>query len=165
MACHQGFTHINVIPYDIIHPSTPGVLIRVLQSLAFILEYAPIIRDLCGTLYIRGKKPGDEELRRPRVSLAHHSTLFRSTSVVLPCHNEAMNLGPLIAALKQMYDDYIHEIVIVDDNSTDDTSKVAHDLAQVDTRAALFGLASAYLSGRYAVGLGGVGVFSARARS
>ena len=31
--------------------------------------------------------------------------------------------------------------------------------------AVLFGLASAYLSGRYAVGLGGVGVFSARARS
>ena len=134
MASHQGFTHIDVTPYDIIHPSTPRVLIRVLQSLAFILEHAPMIRDLCGTLYIRGKKPGDEELRRPRVSLAHHSTLFRSTSVVLPCHNEEMNLGPLIAALKQMYDDYIHEIVIVDDNSTDGTSKVAHDLAQVDTR-------------------------------
>ena len=57
-ASHQGFTHIEVIPYDIIHPLTPRSLLRAVQSLAFILDHAPLVRDLCGTLYIWLVKPG-----------------------------------------------------------------------------------------------------------
>jgi len=89
---------------------------------------------MCGTLYIWGKKPGDEQARRPRVSLATHRTLFNSVSVVAPCYNEEMNLRPLVNALVQMYGDYIHEIIIVNDNSTDRTGEVAREIAIKEPR-------------------------------
>ena len=96
-ASHQGFTHVEVVPYDIIHPMTPRRLLRTLQSVAFIAEHAPLVRDLCGTLYIWLVKPGMAD--RPLVNLAVHPALFGSTSVVVPCHNEEMNVRPLIDAL------------------------------------------------------------------
>ena len=40
------------------------------------------MKELCGTLYIWAKKPGDEEARRPVVSLAEHPQLAASVSVV-----------------------------------------------------------------------------------
>lgn len=133
-ASHQGFTHIDITPYDIIHAKTPSWLVDTVQSLAWILEHTPIIRELCGTLYIWGKKPGDEETRRPKVNLALHRELFGAVSVVLPCHNEEMNVGPMIDALRQMYDDYIHEIIVVNDNSTDRTDAVSREMAKYDAR-------------------------------
>ena len=45
-ASHQGFSHIDITPYDIIHPRTPARFVRHLQSLAFMLEHAPGIREL-----------------------------------------------------------------------------------------------------------------------
>jgi dolichol-phosphate mannosyltransferase len=137
IASHQGFTHLNVTPYDIIHPSTPSWLLSTLQSLALIVEHAPVLRELCGTLYIWGKKPGNEEMRRPRVNLARHPELFGAVSVVVPCHNEEMNVAPLVEALKRMYDDYLHEVIIVDDNSTDRTAQVASKLGRHDARVKL----------------------------
>jgi dolichol-phosphate mannosyltransferase len=131
-ASHQDFTHIEVVPYDIIHPRAPRVFIRALQSLAFILEHAPLVRDLCGTLYIWMAKPG--RANRPRVNLATHRQLFDSTSIVVPCHNEEMNVAPLIDAFVDAYDAYIHEIIIVDDNSTDRTAAVAEEAARRDPR-------------------------------
>src|SRR5262249_37918277 len=121
-ASHQGYTHIEVVPYDIIHPRTPRSWIPAVQSIAFILEHAPFIREFCGTLYIWLVKPGCA--RRPHVNLATHRELFDSTSVVIPCHNEEMNIARLTAALVDAYDAYIHEIVVVDDNSTDGTADV-----------------------------------------
>ena len=47
-ASHQGFTHAELVPYDIIHPMTPRRLVRTVQSVAFIAEHAPVVRDLCG---------------------------------------------------------------------------------------------------------------------
>jgi ubiquinone/menaquinone biosynthesis C-methylase UbiE len=85
MASQQGFSHLDIIPYDILHPRTPRFLFSVVQSLAFVLEHCPVIRELCGTLYIWAKKPGDEEARRPVANLAFHRKLFGSTSVVVPC--------------------------------------------------------------------------------
>jgi dolichol-phosphate mannosyltransferase len=41
MSSHQGFTHIDVIPYDIVHPRTPRLLLPVVRSLGFVLEHAP----------------------------------------------------------------------------------------------------------------------------
>ena len=38
----------------------------------------------------------------------------------------------LRGALLQLYGDYIHEIIIVNDNSTDDTGAVVARLAEVD---------------------------------
>jgi len=134
-ASHQGFTRIEVIPYDIIHSRTPRTWINAVQSTAFILEHAPIIRDFCGTLYIWLVKPGCAD--RPRVNLATHRRLFDSTSIVIPCHNEEMNVARLIRALVDSYDAYIHEIIVVDDNSTDRTADVVEGLMRADKRVRL----------------------------
>ncbi|HEY9787936.1 MAG TPA: glycosyltransferase [Candidatus Obscuribacterales bacterium] len=134
IASQQGFTQLEILPFDIIHALTPRPLIRLLQSTAFILEHTPIVREFTGTLYIWGKKPGDERLRRPRVSLANHKELFGSVSVVVPCYNEETTIPGLVDAMVTAYGDYLHEIVIVNDNSTDTTSAVAHELSKKEPR-------------------------------
>jgi dolichol-phosphate mannosyltransferase len=133
----QGLVEVEVIPYDILHPRTPASFIPAVQSVAFVLEHIPGIRDLCGTLYIWGRRPGNETTRRPLVNLASHAELRSSTSVVVPCHNEATNVRTLVEALVQSYDEYIHEIVIVDDHSTDGTADVARELAVAEPRVRL----------------------------
>lgn len=121
VASHQGFTHVETIPYDIVHGRTPRFLIDWIRGIAFILEQTPLLREFCGTLYIWARKPG--QARRPSISLAKHAALFDSTSIVVPCHNEEMNVGPLVAVLTQFYDPYIHEILLVNDNSKDRTAE------------------------------------------
>lgn len=133
----QGFTDVEITPYDIVHPRTPEGMIPAIQSAAFILEHAPLIRDACGTLYIAAKKPGDEAARRPRVSLARDPRLVRSTSVVVPCHNEAMNVPHLVRALTDTYDEYLKEIILVDDVSDDDTAATVRALGARDDRVKL----------------------------
>jgi SAM-dependent methyltransferase len=136
-ASHQGFTNIEIIPYDIIHARLPRFSLPLAQSASFILEHTPVVRDLCGTLYIWLTKPGQEQVRRPRINLASHRQLYGSTSVVVPCHNEEMNVPPLVEALVQMYGDYLHEIIIVNDNSTDRTAEVTRALAAREPRIKL----------------------------
>jgi dolichol-phosphate mannosyltransferase len=137
IASQQGFANIEIAPFDIVPSMTPRSLIRSIQSVAFILEHAPVIRHLCGTVFIWARKPGDEEARRPRVSLAKHRELFGSISVVVPCHNEQMNIGPLAEKLIQTYGDYIHEIIVVNDNSTDNTAAVAREISIFEPRVKL----------------------------
>ena len=131
-ASRQGFTEIDIVPYDIIHPRTPKSLLRRLQSLAFIAEHAPIIKELCGTLYIWARKPGGST--RPFVDLATRPELFHSVSVVVPSHNEEMNIPGLVDGLLGFYGRYVHEIIIVNDNSADNTSAVAHQIASREPR-------------------------------
>ena len=45
-----------------------------------------------------------------------------------------MNLEPLVNQIRSLYDDYIHEIVLVDDNSRDQTATKIRQLAATDTR-------------------------------
>jgi dolichol-phosphate mannosyltransferase len=130
IASQQGFTQVEVIPYDIVHPWTPRALVSAMQSLAFILEHTPVAREFCGTLYIWAKKPGPEEPCRPLAQLAPHTALFGSTSVVVPCHNEEMNIPRLVDSLVEAYGPYLHEILIVDDNSTDRTAEVTREVAR-----------------------------------
>lgn len=137
VASQQGFIDIDIIPYDIVHARTPRFLLRGLRSLAFMLEHAPGIKDLCGTLYIWARKPGDEESRRPRNSLAEHESLFGSTSFVIPCHNEEMNVGPLTDAILRLYGPYVHEIIIVNDNSRDRTAEVTRQITLTEPRVRL----------------------------
>src|ERR1051326_4057297 len=57
-------------------------------------------------------------------------------SVVIPCHNEAGNLRPLLRAIHTALDplglDY--EVVITDDRSTDDSWQVLQELTASDPR-------------------------------
>ncbi|HYZ75288.1 MAG TPA: glycosyltransferase family 2 protein, partial [Chthoniobacterales bacterium] len=106
-------------------------------AIAFVLEHTPFVREFCGTLYIWAKKPGDEEARRPHVSLDSHPALFASVSVVVPCHNEEMNVRPLVNALVKAYDRYILEILLVNDNSKDGTASSIRTLSAEDPRVRL----------------------------
>jgi dolichol-phosphate mannosyltransferase len=135
-ASHQSFTHVEVVPFDIVHPLIPRKLIHLSQSLSYIVEHAPIIKELCGTLYIWAKKPGGSDTRPP-VDLAEHTSLADSTSVVIPCHNEEMNIPRLVQSLMSMYGSYIHEIIIVNDNSRDRTAEVTREISRSEPRVKL----------------------------
>lgn len=136
IASQQGFTEIDILPYDIIHPLTPRALVHALQSSAFVLEHAPLLRELCGTLSIWAKKPGSNN-PRPCVNLAEHPELFGGVSFVVPCHNEEMNVPRLVDALIGFYGPYVHEIVIVNDNSADRTAEVTRQVAAREPRVKL----------------------------
>jgi len=137
IASHQGFVDLDIIPYDIIHPWAPRFLLSSLQSLAFVVEHAPLIKELCGTLYIWAKKPGDVQARRPKVCLAEHAQLQGAVSIVVPCHNEEMNIRPLVNTLMQFYGPYIHEIIVVNDNSRDRTAEVTREVSAWEPRVKL----------------------------
>jgi dolichol-phosphate mannosyltransferase len=136
-ASREGFTDIEIVPYDIVHARTPPQLIPAIQETAFVLEHLPGVREVCGTLYIWARKPGDGTRRRPIVNLARHPSLRGSTSVVVPCHNEERNVTPLITGLREAYDDYIAEIIIVNDQGDDNTAAVTRRLAVDDPRLRL----------------------------
>jgi hypothetical protein len=136
IASQVGFTHLEVIPYDIIHPRTPRRLVHLVQSFAFIIEHAPVIKELCGTLYIRARRPGGSE-HSPAVNLAEYPQFRGAVSFVVPCHNEESNVAKLVNTLCAFYGPYIHEIIIVDDNSTDRTAEVAGGMARLDSRVKL----------------------------
>jgi dolichol-phosphate mannosyltransferase len=137
MASHQGFTHVIVVPYDIVHPLTPRIAVPAVQSLGLVFEHAPLVREICGTLYIWARKPGGETVRPSAVNLACHRELVSAISVVVPCHNEEMNVPDLVDALVRLYDNYIHEIIIVNDNSTDRTGEVTRQVAVREPRVRL----------------------------
>ncbi len=136
MASQRGFTEIDVVPYDIIHPLTPRRLVRALQSVAFIAEHTPLLRDISGTLYIWVKRPGGPP-KRPPVCLAEHPELYGAISFVTPCHNEEMNLGPLVENILGFYGPYVREIIVVNDNSTDRTAEVTREIATREPRVKL----------------------------
>jgi glycosyltransferase involved in cell wall biosynthesis len=96
-------------------------------------EHAPVLSELCGTLYIRAMKPGGKQ-QRPFLNLATHRELFASTSFVVPCHNEEMNIPRLVDNIMGFYGPYVHEIVIVNDNSKDRTAEVARQVAEREPR-------------------------------
>jgi glycosyltransferase involved in cell wall biosynthesis len=66
--------------------------------------------------------------------MTEHKQLHGAVSVVVPCHNEEMNVEPLVRGLLQHYDEYIHELILVDDNSKDRTRQVMEWLATQDAR-------------------------------
>ncbi len=136
IASQQGFVNIDVIPYDIIHPLLPRLFIPAVQAIAFLFEHAPLARNLCGTLYLWARKPGGATARSP-VNLAEHAMFRNAVSFVVPCHNEEMNVAPLVSALFKHFGDYVHEVLIVNDNSSDRTAEVISAVAQREPRVKL----------------------------
>lgn len=65
----------------------------------------------------------------PVLTSAKNDT-FPMVSVVVPVHNEASNLRPLIEAIGSALTDIAHEIVYVDDGSTDATPKILAEIGQ-----------------------------------
>ena len=132
-----GFTGIKILPYDFLFPPVPKFMLWPMQNLSLIFENMPYVRNFAGELYLWGINPPPEGWEKPKVNLARHSSLKGRVSVVVPCHNEEANIIPLVQSLRGYYDDYLHEIVLVDDNSRDRTAEVAEQLGREDPRIKL----------------------------
>jgi len=127
-----GFIRIFAAFNDFVYaPLTPrGVWL--LRNLSIILENTVGLRTLSGAILLHAQRPPPTTY--PPVSLTIDDRFLRSVSVVVPCHNEEMNVGLLVCRLIELFDDYIHEIVLVDDNSTDQTGVIIKELACRDAR-------------------------------
>ena len=132
-----GFTGIKILPYDFLFPPIPKFMLWPVQNLSLVLENMPYVRNFAGELYLWGQNPPPAGWEKPKANLACHAGLKGRVSVVVPCHNEEANIAPLVNSLRGYYDDYLHEIVLVDDNSRDRTAEVAEQLGREDSRIKL----------------------------
>ena len=128
-----GFVRIYAVFNDFVFAPLTRSLIWFLRNLSILLENAPVVRTTAGSILIHAQKhPRQKEFRG--VSLCEHESLRRGISVVVPSHNEEMNIGPLTQRILALYGDYIHEIIPVNDGSTDRTGQVIEELASKDDR-------------------------------
>ncbi len=133
-AIEQGFEGVEAAPSEVIPPLSNGAG----QAVGLILERTPLLRRFSRIVTLRGARPGSATNDgAPPVNVAVHQQLFDKVSVVVPCHNEAANISRLVKTLLGMYGPYLHEIVIVDDNSTDRTAEVAAAVACSEPRVRL----------------------------
>jgi len=132
-----GFTNIRILPYDFVYPPIPRFLLWPMQNLSLILENFPYLRNCAGSLFIYAHTPSVSGGRRNVSNLARHEIFKNRLSVVVPCRNEEDNIPALIDGLKGCYGDYLHEVILVDDNSRDDTAGVIAGLAENDPRIRL----------------------------
>lgn len=133
-AIEQGFNSVDAAPLEVIPPLSNGAG----QAVGLILERAPLAHRFSNIVSLRGARPCIATSENsPQLSLAVHPQLFGTVSVVVPCYNEEANINRLVKTLAGMYGDYLHEIVIVDDNSTDRTAEVAAAAASVEPRVKL----------------------------
>ncbi|MFH1772682.1 MAG: glycosyltransferase [Candidatus Omnitrophota bacterium] len=129
-----GFTQINTLPYDFLYSPVPKFLLWPAQHMSIIMENTPYLRNFAGSLYIWARNPAPDDFKANFVDLCEHEEFFDRVSFVIPCHNEEMNVGPLIENINNFYGKYVYEILIIDDNSTDKTYSVASDISQKDHR-------------------------------
>jgi dolichol-phosphate mannosyltransferase len=128
-----GFIRIFAIFNDFVYaPLTPRG-IWLLRNLSIILENVAGLRTLAGSILLHAQKPPPPTCY-PRVRLTIDDVFRRAVSVVVPCYNEEMNVGPLVRRLTELFNDYIYEIILVNDNSTDKTGAVIDELATKDSR-------------------------------
>ena len=129
----SGFIKVSAIYNDFMYPPLPKRLIWLFRNLSIILENTPILRGLAGTILIHMQKP-PPFVEFPKPNLTEHHALWGKVSIVIPCHNEEMNIRPLVTDLLAYYSAYIREIILVDDNSLDNTRGVIERMTAVDNR-------------------------------
>jgi dolichol-phosphate mannosyltransferase len=128
----EGFDYIDLTPHDIVSSRLGVRWMTQLQAKAVLLEHMPVVRSACASLCLLARKQGQRV--KPEPNLADQPALYATVSVVVPAYNEAANITGLVARLLRLYAPYIHEIVIVNDNSTDHTDEVVGRLAASDPR-------------------------------
>jgi hypothetical protein len=135
-ACAEiGFDDIDLTPHDIVSCRLGVPLMADLQAKAVLVEHMPVVQSTCGSMYMLACKQGQRA--KPEPNMAVEPALYDTVSVVVPAHNEGANIAGLIGRLMRLYDAYIHEIIIVNDNSADDTTEVVARLAASDSRVRL----------------------------
>ena len=79
--------------------------------------------------------------------------MYRHVSIVLPTHNEEKNITPIIQEIIERGNRYDIEIIVVDDNSNDNTANLIREFSKKDSKVRLisridrFGLSSAIKEG------------------
>lgn len=131
-----GFVRVFAVYNDFVFAPLTRRIIWFLRNLSIVLENTPGVRSLAGSILLHAQKPPRRTTARLS-SLCVHESLRDAVSIVVPCHNEEMNIGPLVERLLALYGDYIHEIVLVDDNSRDGTADVILRYAEADARVRL----------------------------
>lgn len=51
-----GFRDISVEPFDFLHPSTPALLVKIVNKMGSLLEQTFLIREIAGSLFMTGVK-------------------------------------------------------------------------------------------------------------
>ena len=128
-----GFVSIGATCYDFLYPPIPRWSLPLMRPLSLVMENTPGIRSLAGTILVHAQKP-PRGLPRPAMRMVVHPELYGAISVVVPCYNEEMNIGPLVDGLLRHYDEYLHEIILVDDNSKDRSRQIMLELQEYDSR-------------------------------
>src|SRR5439155_12241508 len=129
----NGFVGIDAVYNDFVFAPLTRRLIWLLRNLSILLENAPGMRRMAGSILLHAQKsPQRQNVRRK--SLFAHESLRGAVSFVIPCHNEEMNIWPLVDGIFDLYEDSVHEIILVNDGSTDGTAAVMAELAARDQR-------------------------------
>ena len=128
-----GFIRVFAVFNDFVYAPLNAWLVWLLRNLSIVLENTPGVQTLAGSILVYAQKP-PRAVERPKIPLFAHEQLRQAVSIVIPCHNEEANIGPLVTRLRDLFGGYIHEIIPVDDNSTDATAAVIRRLAAEDPR-------------------------------
>src|SRR5918995_6417778 len=128
-----GFVRSFAIFNDFVYAPLTPKLVWLLRNLSIVMENAPVVRRFAGAIVVHTQKP-PRIVAKPKVSFCNKAALRGAVSIVIPCYNEEMNIGPLVDGLRVYYDSYIHEIILVDDNSNDKTKQVIESLRADDAR-------------------------------
>ncbi len=124
-----GFVNIFAIYNDFVYAPLTRSMVWFFRNLSILLENMPVIQNFAGSILIHAKKPHGST-SHPKLNLFAHEKLRGAISVVIPCHNEEMNIKPLVLRLLDFYREYIHEIILVDDNSQDGTAREIQKLVE-----------------------------------
>ena len=122
-----GLIRVIALYNDFVFSPLNAPMAWFLRNASILLENMPVIQTLAGCILIYAQRAGKSPQSKT-ISLFRHECLRGAVSVVVPCHNEEMNIRPLVARLVGLYGEYLHEIVLVDDNSTDETANVIRTL-------------------------------------
>ena len=128
-----GFVRVYAVYNDFVFAPLTGPLIWLLRPLSTLLENAPLFQRMAGSILLHGQKP-PSGIKAAAHPLSGHEALREAISVVIPCRNEEMNVAPLVERILALYGPYIHEIIPVNDGSTDRTGAVMDELAARDAR-------------------------------
>jgi SAM-dependent methyltransferase len=128
-----GFVSIAATCYDFLYTPIPRFSLPLMQPLSLLMENTPVVRMLAGTILLHAQKT-PRDLPKPPVRMTEHRALHARVSIVVPCYNEEMNVGLLVEGLLKHYDEYIHEIILVDDNSQDRSREIMRQLSECDPR-------------------------------
>jgi dolichol-phosphate mannosyltransferase len=128
-----GFVRSFAIFNDFVYAPLSPRLVWLLRNLSIVMENASLVRRFAGSIIVHTQKP-PRVVAKPKVPLCDKDVLRGAVSIVIPCYNEQMNIRPLVDGLRVYYDSYIHEIILIDDNSSDKTKQVIESLREDDSR-------------------------------